>query len=376
MAIHLLPRFGESTLCRVEPGYIYDLYNVPAPLIAPYAVSPDESWLAFFTNRKDPSIKTVSPHDKVNLPLSLLSLKPTPMLQPPEVKRVEYDCARFRPYSFLFDGNRLFIGGSRDCSCLGYIDMDDAGLAYHPIALPRSYTFGKAIDALLLHEGKLLAIDNCIEPMYVWEYDVANKKEPVFVQEAELGMSIYPEVRTASKHDEFFAVLYNSFGEGGSSDAIGCYHLKTLEHLGSLGVTGSSRFEPQNRPKTDPRGPGRYTKERPKPVPTVKQYRQWFDMTIFNNYLLLAAGSNGLAFLPFSKFMEFSDQHLPRYLAVPGFKEVVRVIGLEESDCLIVVGTHELTDGKLHAEIFTMDELLTLPSEVQAKNVTWIGQTG
>jgi hypothetical protein len=104
----------------------------------------------------------------------------------------------------------------------------------------------------------------------------------------------------------------------------------------------------------------------------VKQYRQWFDMTIFNNYLLLAADANGLAFLPFSKLMEFSDEHLPRYLAVPGFKEVVRVIGLEESDCLIVVGTHELTDGKLHAELFTMDDLLALPSEVQAKDVTWI----
>lgn len=373
MSLHLLPRYGESTLCRVAPGCIHDLYPVPAPPCSPYAVSHNEDWLAFFTNRNDPSIRKVTPHDRVNIPLSLLSLQPAPSLLPPEPKRVEIQCSRFRPYSFLFQQRRLYIGGSHDFSCLGFIDMDDRELNFQPIDLPRTYTMGKAIDAILIDQGRLLAIDNLIMPMYVWVYDIASQPNPTFVQEAELGMEINLHVITACKHQDYFTVLSgtSSFYYG-SNIGVSCYKLQTLEFVGSQAVKewSFSPAEPLQSKAPAPRGPGRYTLDRPASIKQKHETYTWQDMTIFNNYLMLAAVENGVGMLPFSKYLAFSQEHLPRYVQVPGFTEVYRVIGLEESDSVIIVGKSDLVDGKFHSEIFSMDHLFELPSAMQSAEST------
>lgn len=366
MSLHLLPRNGVSTLCHVEPGKIIELLEVPATVYMPYAIPEEEDWLVFVTNQhKVKTIERISPHAQVNLPICMIPLKPgPPTMEGVEEFRLKVIMPGFRPYVFLLDKRRLYVGGP----CLGFIDLDDPIHTFHWLPLPKSFKANKGIDALVIDQGKLLAFDNFIEPIWLWEYDITGTT-PTLIREVLLMIKLNPHIINAKKCDDKILVLWDSNHMGGGGSFLTCYSIE-MEELGSMYISKSIRLETPKAVK----GPGRYSKQE-EPLPPNRKIpgHEWVELAIQNHRIYLAALDQGIACIELQSFLQLSHHHLPTYFKIPEFLVIYNVIALPDSDSIIVMGESNQPNGVAHSEVFNWSEIQNFESMPQNPKATTFG---
>ncbi len=225
-SLAVLPFPEEAQLCSVTKDAVVPL--------APLRLSKGFRALFFDAGR---SLCVMDQEGKRFAAWKVLDAEPwlEPILPPATLPR------HCQGHSFTFHQGRFYVGGSS--SLHESLWLREAGSGWSSVGLPEGMGVkGKAIDGAFVHEGRLVCVDDIIQPKYGLVFDLADPSRPAFVSLTDLPWhTSYESVLDASMGGLGIALLSKGINHGTVSS-----HLSLLEPA-DLGLVeswsyGSSRF--------------------------------------------------------------------------------------------------------------------------------------
>lgn len=183
-------------------------------------------------------------------------------------------------------------------------------------------TFGKGIDGFAHFNGKLIAVDDIVLPRFLLVYDVADARAPRFVEAVDLpAHSSYERVKSVAASGRALVLLSTTANHGRFSLHVSLLDLATLKERAVVHGEPDGVFRRGFAPAADFTG-----------------------VAIFEDRLLIAAGSAGIGVLPISPWLTPGEdvREIPfddiRFVPV-GEDRVVRVVPIDATSAFAVTET-------------------------------------
>lgn len=211
----VLPHQGAPWLHRPDGANTRPLCPVPTGGRARFCISPDAAWLG------------VLDEDGRRAHLYRVADDVIECVQPP--------CALAggdRGHAIAAAGGVLYVGGSGKSGEMLWA-LGGPGDALRPMPIPqKARRAGKAVDAVFVHEGRLLAIDDIVFPKWGFIHDLADPAAPRLAAVVDLPWhTSYEHVRAAAIGQPGVMLLSTGINHGTSSAHFSLLDLHTLREI-------------------------------------------------------------------------------------------------------------------------------------------------
>jgi hypothetical protein len=216
----------------------------------------------------------------------------------------------------------VYVGGSGTGEMLGLIDIRREP-RFQPVDVPKKIiTHGKGVDGFAHFNGKLIAVDDFILPRFLLVYDVADARAPRFVEAVDLpAHSTYERVKSVAASDRALTLLSTTANHGRFFVHVSLLDLATLKERAVVHGEPEGVFRAGISPTAD-----------------------FSRVAIYEDRLLIAAGSAGIGVLPISPWLTPGEdvREIPfddiRFVPV-GKERVVGVVPVDASTAFAITET-------------------------------------
>jgi hypothetical protein len=233
---------------------------------------------------------------------------------------------RYHGLCVLVINDFAYVGGSCGKDMIGRISLggESAG-QWEPLPKPAYMRQrGKAVDALLLREDMLYAVDNVIFPKYILAYKLtANYLKLVKVVSLD-AHGTYEQVRASVLGSDYLAILSSTCSEMGHSCNLSFLDLDTLRERGAKGFHQSRRSSMWSSLRSSGEQPS---------DDEMPQF--WYDIAATGDKVWIAAGMEGLLRI------SATDEAPPACVMTSELGPIVRVLITPFGGVLAVIKTED-----------------------------------
>jgi hypothetical protein len=256
----IVPLKGVNTFCTFRDGELVPENPLPVVGFDGHAIDPEFGWVAWVGAEG----KTLG---RIHLDATEGEGGFAPLQMP----------AEYQAKCLLFHRQVLFVGGRCGKEVIGSYDFASPEPKWTPLEVPEQFRqYGKRIDDLLLDGERLIAVDDIVIPKYLLRYDVADPRNPRLLDVREIPWhSTYETIHSGALGTDWLALLSSTSNHGWWGLHIALLDRETLQEHGAMTQTKKGSF----------RGGGPDTQ------------RDWRQIALQGNTLLIAAGTDGVGVL-------------------------------------------------------------------------------
>jgi hypothetical protein len=264
------------------------------------------------------------------------------------------------PKSIFIVKNHILLGGENNSMYSPKINSHELFVTYdiysdkfNTLEVPFK-AYDKCIDDLLFDDDKIIAVDNCVEPKYLIEYDFSNPHYPHLLRTHNLPENgVYEKIWKGTLSNDFLALISSSFGMYSSGTFINIFN-RNNKHIAKLSQTRSHGSE-------------------------YEMGYSWRDIVLLSNYnlLLISSYDSGMGIYKIEK-QKVDDLPNKNKESIIYFnkwnKNVIKILTVPNCNEKVIVVLEEVNENfKQHT--YSLESIETLAEELNTVETDYGSQS-